>query len=223
MSADAASILACLEQVEQQRALRAADPALAARVTALKAWQRARFMHTYADLLADPRHAPAARFFLDELYGPGDFSTRDDQFARIVPALARLFSAEVVATVRDLALLHALSEQLDTAMARALPAGAIDPVLYAAAWRAVGRPADRERQIALLLAVGRALDRHTRRPLLRQALRLMRQPAAAAGLGALQRFLETGFDTFRAMGGADGFLGLIAQRERALAAQLFAG
>ncbi|MDE2082077.1 MAG: hypothetical protein KGI90_12045 [Burkholderiales bacterium] len=231
MKDDGLAILACLEQVGHERALRAADPVLAARVAEVKAWQRARFTATYADLLADPRHAPAARFFLDELYGPGDFSTRDDQFARIVPALVRLFSAEVVATVRALAQLHALSEQLDSAMAMAVVAAAaqapratatpLTAPRYAAAWRAVGRAADRERQIELLLAVGRALDQHTRRPLLRQALRLMRKPAEAAGLGALQHFLETGFDTFRAMHGADDFLSLIAQRERALAAQLF--
>jgi hypothetical protein len=51
----------------------------------------------------------------------------------------------------------------------------------------------------------------------------MRGPAAAAGLGALQGFLERGFDTFRDMSGAEVFLSTIASRERALAARLFAG
>ena len=51
----------------------------------------------------------------------------------------------------------------------------------------------------------------------------MRGPAAAAGLGALQGFLERGFDTFREMGGAREFLAVIANRERALAAALFGG
>jgi hypothetical protein len=71
--------------------------------------------------------------------------------------------------------------------------------------------------------VGSALDRYTRNPLLRHSLRLMRGPASAAGLGALQHFLETGFDTFREMRGAAYFLDTVAQRERRLAAQLFAG
>jgi hypothetical protein len=56
-------------------------------------------------------------------------------------------------------------------------------------------------------------------------LRMMRGPASAAGLGALQRFLESGFDTFRAMakrpGGAEGFLEIIEARESALMALLF--
>jgi hypothetical protein len=90
-------------------------------------------------------------------------------------------------------------------------------------WRALGEPAARERQIALMVSVGEALDRYTRSALLRQSLRLMRGPAQAAGLGALHGFLERGFDTFRSMVGAGVFLATIAARERALAAALFAG
>jgi hypothetical protein len=74
-----------------------------------------------------------------------------------------------------------------------------------------------------MLAVGFALDRYTRNLLLRKALRLMRGPAHAAGIGKLQEFLENGFDTFRALGGAKSFLDTIAGRERALIAELFAG
>jgi hypothetical protein len=49
----------------------------------------------------------------------------------------------------------------------------------------------------------------------------MRGPARAAGMSALHLFLESGFDTFRGMRGADEFLGLIGSRERSLAATLF--
>ena len=38
--------------------------------------------------------------------------------------------------------------------------------------------------------------------MLRNSLRLMRGPAQVAGLGDLQAFLESGFETFRAMRGA---------------------
>jgi hypothetical protein len=50
---------------------------------------------------------------------------------------------------------------------------------------------------------------------------LMRGPARAAGLADLQTFLERGFDTFRAMKGAEQFLAWVAQRERTLVATLF--
>jgi hypothetical protein len=209
--------------VQAERDRRGDHPALAAGVAAVKHYQHARFAGTYADMLAHPRYSRAAAFFLEDLYGPTDFTQRDAQFARVVPALVRLFPAELVETVLRLAQLHALSEQLDTAMAQALAGALVDGRRYGGAWRQVGRPEQRARQIDLMLAVGSALDRYTRSLLLRNTLRLMRGPAQAAGLGALQGFLETGFDTFKAMNGAQGFLSLIEQRERALAERLFAG
>jgi hypothetical protein len=164
---------------------------------------------------------PASSFFLVELYGPLDFTQRDAQFARIVPALVRLFPGEVVNTVRALAALHALSEQLDSRMGRALNDDSIDAARYVKAWQQCGDAPARERQIVLLGQVGHALDALTRNPVLRHSLRLMRGPARAAGLAALHKFLEAGFDTFRGMRGADEFLGLIGSRERELAATLF--
>ena len=218
------SILRSLRDVSAERQARAAEAAFGQRVAAIKHYQHERFSHTYADLLSSKRYGGAAKFFLEDLYGPSDFSERDVQFARVVPALLRLFPKELVATVAELAALHALSERLDSAMAWALPAGpALSGRSYALAWRVVGDASARERQIALMVSIGTALDRYTRNMLLRHSLRLMRGPAQAAGLAALQRFLETGFDTFRAMGGADDFLTTIANRERGLCALLFDG
>ncbi len=226
-SAQGARILHHLDRVGAERSARSADQGLKHQVERVKAWQHSRFVDTYSDLLSQPRYASAARFFLDDLYGPGDFSKRDDQFTRIVPALVRLFPREIVGTVEHLAELHALSESLDTQMAKALLASpspaavAVGDQTYAQAWRSVGRPEDRQSQIDLMLEVGAALDRFTRKPLLRQSLRLMRVPAQAAGLGALQAFLERGFDTFREMKGAQTFLETIATREQGLADRLF--
>ena len=220
-AADAPAILRSLAAVEQERARRQAVPGLGEKVQAVKAYQQSRFEHTHAELLASPRYVAAARFFLDELYGPSDFSRRDAQFARIVPALVRLFPQEIVETVATLGELHALSESLDSAMAEALPSPAIDASGYAQAWQATGRRVDREQQIDLMLAVGRSLDRYTRKPMLSTSLRMMRGPARAAGLSELQAFLERGLDTFKTMRGATEFLAGIEARERALLAQLF--
>lgn len=221
-ASQAQRILNHLQIVSAQLALRAASPPLLARVQALKRYQQARFERSYADLLQSPRYAGAARFFLEELYGPGDFSRRDAQFARVVPALVRLFPAEVVGTVEQLAQLHGLSEQLDTRMAQQLDSPALDRAAYTRAWQASASPAEREQQIALTLAIGRAMEGFTRKPLLRQALRMMRGPAAAAGLSELQHFLENGFDTFKAMQGAQEFLDIVRRREQSLADALYA-
>ncbi|WP_235835184.1 FFLEELY motif protein [Piscinibacter terrae] len=206
----------------EERARRDRDPGLDARVIALKTYQQRRFAKTYADLLPTDRYGPASRFFIEELYGPRDFADRDAQFARVVPALVRLFPREIIATVSALAQLHALSEQLDTETATHLEsADALNAFTYTRAWQAAGRRDDREKQIELTLQVGRSLDRLTRNPLLRHSLRMMRGPAKGAGLSDLQRFLETGFDNFKTMHGANEFLGTIEARERRLARDLF--
>lgn len=221
MNAEGLQILEYLERVSDERRRRAGSSELSESVTALKSFQHRRFAHTYADLLASPAYRSAAKFFLDELYGPADFSQRDQQFERIVPSLTRLFPAELIGTVAALAELHALSEHLDSQMGLALVRVPITPESYGSAWRAVGCPDRRERQIQLTALVGRALERYTRRRLLRATLHAMRRPASLAGLGALQRFLEAGFDTFNEIENSGWFLDQVERRERTLARQLF--
>jgi hypothetical protein len=216
-------ILANLKLVGNERALRLADPELDRRVAGLKEQQQQRFSQTYADLLASVRYGEAARFFLDELYGPADFTNRDAQFARVVPSLVRMVPQEVVETVKVLSELHALTESLDTAMASNASTKEWTPAAYTRAWQKTGRRSDRDLQISSTLVLATRLDAMTRNALLRKSLRLMRTPARLSGLQDLQRFLEAGFDAFGAMGGAADFIRLIETRERAFIASQFAG
>lgn len=222
MSLDMTPVEHGLAQVQKLRARREQEPELGAKVAAVKAYQHARLKRDYIGWLADPRFRPAAQFFLEQLYSPHDFGDRDAQFARIVPALRRMLTEDLQATVLSLIELHALTEVLDHAMAEQLATPVIDDTSYRRAWKQVGRPSDRERQVVLMLDIGRSLDRHTRRPLVGATLRLMRGPAHAAGLGDLQAFLEAGFGAFKAMNGAEDFLQTIARNERAQIAAIFA-
>jgi hypothetical protein len=194
---------------------------LSSRVHEVKRYQHARFSATYSDLLSAPASAKAARFFLDELYGPMDFSRRDAQFSRVAPKVATLFPGEVGQIVLSLARLHALSERLDGEMAACVSQATLCESDYALAWRAVGQASARDEQIELVQAVGLALAKQVRKPLIRTTLRLMRGPATAAGLESLQAFLEQGFDAFRDLPDATGFVQAIASRETAIAAALF--
>lgn len=190
---------------------------LAQAVQAVKQLQAQRFRATYTDFLGDPRHAPATRFFLEELYGEHDFRERDTQFGRIAGALERLFPEAVAQLAVDLAETHALTETLDHQLAThwlaqdpASPAA----LRYTQCWRLTGQHAERERQLVVVLHMGTELQRLTRMTTLRVALKMMRRPAQAAGLYALQQFLERGFDAFATMGNAGRFLAAIEQRER---------
>jgi hypothetical protein len=190
-------------------------------LASVRSVQVQRFHFTYADFLASPRHGQAARFFLNELYGSHDYRQRDAQFARIAGAIERLFPAKVMALAVQLAEVHALTETLDWQLAQAWSAlpGALQATAeetagrYLTCWRQVGRPADRERQLQAVMALGQQLAEVVRIPGLRVALRLMRKPAHAAGLAVLQEVLENGFDSFTSMGQPDGFLREVHTRE----------
>jgi hypothetical protein len=214
-------------RVSQLRKVQAQQPALRGAMHTIKSLQARRFAITYADLLGPGPYQAAASFFLGELYGERDFSARDDQFARIAGAIERFFPAAVVQTAVSLSQLHALTEDLDHGMAvewiaqpDALPVAG----RYLQAWRSVRRRPERQAQLEDLLAIGEEMSNLTRKPGLRTMLRMMRGPAVAAGLAALQRFLETGFDTFAGMargGHAPEFLRIIGTRESAWIALLF--
>jgi hypothetical protein len=200
------------------------DAAARARRKLLRHWQGERLQRTHADLLADPRYGKAARFFVDDLYSAEDAGERDAAVARAVPSLSKMLPPSGVETVADAIELDALSESLDAAMAAALPEGAaLDARAYAQAYRAVGRPEDRARQIALIENLGGSLDHLTRLPLIGATLKMMRKPARLLGLGELQAFLERGYDAFRAMGRSEEFVARVAARERALMRAWFAG
>jgi hypothetical protein len=214
-----------LDRVLRLHAARSADASLAQALDRLSAWQARRLYNTYADLAVDPRYRVAVEFFQNDLYGSGDFARRDGDLARVVPAMGRMLPASVIATVARAVELNALAHELDRALIVHLPAteNGIAVADYCRAYRATGEAPLRARQIALISEVGNALDRYVRMPMVGGALLMMRKPAHAAGLGALQAFLERGFDAFRRMKGARNFLATIDARERRINDAIFAG
>lgn len=227
MDASANRIHNALEAVALLRQRHAADPEMAEAVKAVKRFQARRFTATYSDLLHSPRYKTAARFFLHELYSDKDYAERDQQFARIANTIAKLFPQAVVNTAAALAEVHSLTEGLDDLMARQWivvekqGSHAEECARYIHCWRRVGDAAARHRQLDVVLLLGEELDRLTRKPGLRMLLRMMRGPAAAAGLSSLQGFLESGFDAFADMRGAGDFLSTIRLREGELISALF--
>lgn len=193
-------------------------------VTVIKHLQGLRFRHTYSDFLDHAEYALAARFFLDELYGVRDFTQRDRQFSRIAGGIESLFPASVAEIAVQMTELHVLTEQLDHAMAQtwlASPSLGSQGLRYVHSWRSTATVAQRQRQLAVVCSIGAELQGLVRKPGLRTALRLMRGPARAAGLDALQGFLEAGFDAFRSMNTPSVFMTAIRAREEGWIHRLF--
>ena len=232
MTQQARNIVEALGRVETLRAAEHLSPALQQAVAGIRKFQSRRFQCTYADLASDAAMGPATQFFLSELYGEKDFAERDAQFQKVSGPLVRLLPGHATDTVVRLARLHALSVELDHAMAHTLlaqhphtGAGALTVSDYILAWRQLDRQDDRQAQLDMVLALGRDLVRLTRTQGLRFMLKAMHGPANVAGFGALQHFLETGFDTFARMNTRDDkaafFLACVAEREAGWIRALF--
>lgn len=218
-----------LDAVKGLRRLSRSTPQRADDRLRLRAWQAERLAATYPDLLASDRHGPAARFFLSDLYGPKDFSQRDEEVTRILPTMQRMLPEAALRAFGAAIELDYLSELLDGEVAAKLRTaqrdGALDVTAdrYARAYRDCGHETERRRQIELVDAIGGALDRLTRMPLVAGALELMRGPAKMAGLAEVHDFFKRGYDAFRHMRGASEFLATIRDREMRLMERLLAG
>lgn len=106
---------------------------------------------------------------------------------------------------------------------RRLDADARASLSYANAYRAVGRADARQRQVDLVIGIGTDLGRLVTFPLIGLALRVAHAPAHLAGFGALQGFLERGYDVFRRMEDPGVLLEAIRSRETAMMRRLFDG
>ncbi len=186
----------------------------------LQHWQCERLLVTHDDLAQQKRYQKAMAFFVDELYGPKDFSQRDADLVRVIPKLAKVLPDKAMNAMDDALSLNALSFDLDMAMAQYLQAHFPDDPInrdnYALAYRRVGRIDDRTHQIDIISHLGDQLADVIKIRGIGMLISLSRRPAKLAGLLALHEFLERGFDAFKALGDVQSFIQPVLVREKAI-------
>ena len=215
--------LALVDEIAATRAQVAQDPGKLSRLQALQRWQVERLQTTYADFSSDPRHRRAIAFFIEDLYGPHDFTQRHRDLRKVLLQWERMLGERALQAVLHALELEALSQSLDLAMLAVLGTAKLTIASYAAAYRRADRREDRQRQIWLIVAAGRELDALIHVSGIGVALRAARLPARMIGVSTLQEFLERGYRAFKAMGGAQPLLRTIEQRETTIMQRLFAG
>jgi hypothetical protein len=186
----------------------------------LQHWQCERLLVTHDELAQQKRYQKAMAFFVDELYGPKDFSQRDADLVRVIPKLAKVLPDKAMNAMDDALSLNALSFDLDMAMAQYLqahfPNEPINRDNYALAYRHVGRIDDRTHQIDIISHLGDQLADVIKIRGIGMLISLSRRPAKLAGLLALHEFLERGFDAFKALGDVQSFIQPVLVREKAI-------
>lgn len=187
----------------------------------LQHWQCERLLASHDDLAKQQRYQKAMQFFVDELYGPKDFSQRDADLVRVIPKLAKVLPDKAMNAMNDALALNALSFELDMQMAQYLSDKNVDRNTYALAYRHVGRQTDRERQINIIYHLGEQLAQVIKIKGIGMLIKLSRRPAKLAGLLSLHEFLERGFNAFNAIGDVQEFIHPVLERETELMHALF--
>ncbi len=225
---DAARLLYDLRHSDDLKQQPVAGVALDPRLALLRTWQSQRLARTYADLLADPRSGPACCFFLSDIYAPRDFSQRDHDVERIYAFLSRVLPAQTLQLLSDVIALNHLTNALDADLCRALVdqlgvTDTITPERYAAGYRICANDTERARQIDLIARVLAQVGAGARLGVVGLAMKLARGPACRAGWVELYDFLERGYAAFKQLHDVQRFVATIAQRERRILDQIFAG
>lgn len=188
----------------------------------LMIWQTDRLRQTHQDLFLSDRYQAAAHYFVDDLYLSPSAIQRDKDLERVFPTLVKLLPDDTLETVANAIELNILSAELDQQLANHLfladdamtiCASQITEDRYTEAYLATNAKTQRQHQLGLIEQIGHDLDHLVRFPFISFTLRLIRKPAHKKGLGNLHDFLERGFNTFKALGGAEEFMEIIVERE----------
>lgn len=185
---------------------------------ALQQFQSQRLRRDHADLAAQQQYQLIAEFFFEEMYGPRDFTARDQQarrlqqFIHLVPGLA---FRDVQPALELLELTNALDNAV-LAWLLALEAPLdFDEDLYERAYRLADNYDQRVRQLDLVRTSLANVHRLARKPLIGAALRRTQGLAHTVGMVAIHRFLLLGYEAIQPVRDFEGFIATIYSRERA--------
>ena len=192
------------------------DPGLYSSYDQFTRWQLDYMLPFFSDLLEPDGYAEAVDFIVSDLAGVG-ISQRDREIERATPVIVRSLPAHPLETAAAAVELNARALEINLGICRELLVdGELPPVIserdYCAACRKVSTYKECMDLVQLAVDLGETLKRLVRVPLIGGLLRTMRKPAHAAGFGALQEFLETGYVTFRRISDIDHFLEHLRER-----------
>lgn len=191
------------------------------KIRELQAWQCKRLLASHKNLWTQQRFNPAMQFFIDELYGPKDFTQRDQDIAKVVPKMAKLLPDKALVSLESALHLNRLSFELDFDLANTIKSNPINRETYALAYYQCQNQQSRVQQINFIDALGKDLADVVKIKGISTLLMLSRKPAKLAGVIALHEFLESGYQAFKKLGRVEDFIQPIVNSERQIMLDLF--
>jgi hypothetical protein len=184
---------------------------------ALQAFQSHRLRRDHADLAAEEQYRALGEFVFEELYGPHDFSARDDQ-ARRLHQFIHLIPGVGLHDIQQVFELLEISNKLDESVAAwlvALDAPIdFDVSCYERAYRLADNYEERVKQLDLVRAVLYNVRQLARKPLLGTALRHTQSLANAAGMTDIHHFLQLGYQAIQPVNDIHRFVETVSLREQ---------
>lgn len=189
-------------------------------IRAVQAWQCKRLLASHQEMYQQKRFKPAVEFFINELYGPNDFSQRDKDIARIIPKMSTFLPQKALQSLACALHLNTLSFELDFELAKRLVDTTINRDTYAKAYISCNNFASRQQQIDYIRNLGNDLADVVKIKGISSLLFISRKPAKMAGVLALHEFLEKGFKSFKNMGNVEDFITPLVNKEREIMQQI---
>lgn len=188
-------------------------------------WQLDYMLPFFADLHELDGYAEAIDFTISDLAGIG-ISSRDRDLARVAPLITAMLPFQALSTVAAAAQMNARVLKINLAICRGLFVGDELPASiterdYCVACRGASSLEECVELVHLIADLGGTLKTLVKMPMIGMTLRAMSAPARAAGFGSLQRFLETGYRTFRQIPDIDLFLAEIRKRMTGTFARIY--
>jgi hypothetical protein len=189
-------------------------------IKAVQSWQCKRLLASHQHMYQQKRFRPAVEFFVNELYGPNDFSQRDKDIARVVPKMSTFLPQKALQSLASALHLNTLSFELDFELAKRLVDTKINRETYAKAYISCDNLATRQQQIDYIRTLGNDLADVVKMKGISTLLFISRKPAKMAGVLALHEFLEKGFKSFKNLGNVEDFITPLVNKEHDIMQQL---
>ena len=201
------------------------DPDIMHRYQAFVTWQNNYMSGFYDDFRQVKETAAAVDFVITDLTGIG-ISARDQDLARVVPAMVRLLPDKALQTIAVAMELNSRILKINLSICLDLfqnidKTEQINERDYCIACRNVSSLDECLDLVRLTRQVGLTLNHIVEIPMIGVILRAMRSPARLAGFGALQDFLETGYKTFREINDVEQFLDNISERTKSVFVRIY--
>lgn len=183
----------------------------------LQEFQSYRLRRDHADLAAEPQYQLIGEFFFEEMYGPRDFTARDEQARRLnqlMPFAPGLAIRDVDQVLQLLDVTHRLDESLcEWLLAIEAPLD-FDEAIYERAYRLADNYGDRVLQLDLVRSSLYSVYRMASKPLIKLALDRTEPIARSVGMADIHRFLRAGYRAIQPVRDIHRFVETVYIREK---------